>query len=318
MGSFLSGILGTDSQYQATPAQAGNPYSQAVLQDELNKQAQIYQGQQGLAQALQQQMAGVGPNPAQTQYQQNVNQNTAQAQGLIASQRGLNPALAAKMGANAGALANQQAASQSSLLQQQQQLGATQNLGNLYGQMQQGNIAHQGLYTGSNQGAMQTNAGVASGNQQQASKIVGGIFSGAGSAATAMAAHGGMIEDYADGGQINSGENVDYSSITNPQTSKGPVSAAGKFLSGQQVDYANMSNPQMTAQGGVINFKPGGPVPGKASVNGNSLKNDTVPAMVSPGEIVLPRSVTQAKDAPQKAAAFVSAVLTQNKMRKKK
>ena len=37
--------------------------------------------------------------------------------------------------------------------------------------------------------------------------------------------------------------------------------------------------------------------------------NDTVPAMLSPGEIVLPRSVTMAKNAPEKAAAFVRAVM---------
>lgn len=50
----------------------------------------------------------------------------------------------------------------------------------------------------------------------------------------------------------------------------------------------------------------GGPVPGKAKVSGNSSKNDVVHAMLSPGEIVLPRSVTQAKNAPEAAAKFVA------------
>lgn len=50
----------------------------------------------------------------------------------------------------------------------------------------------------------------------------------------------------------------------------------------------------------------GGPVPGRAKVAGNSAKNDTVRARLSPGEIVLPRSVTQAKNAPEAAAKFVS------------
>ena len=52
----------------------------------------------------------------------------------------------------------------------------------------------------------------------------------------------------------------------------------------------------------------GGQVPGKAQVAGNSPRNDTVPARVSPGEIVLPRSVTTAPDAAARAAAFVEAI----------
>jgi len=57
-------------------------------------------------------------------------------------------------------------------------------------------------------------------------------------------------------------------------------------------------------------------VPGKAKAKGDSTKNDTVPAMLSPGEIVLPRSVTQAKDAPEKAAKFVAEVLAKKRRKK--
>lgn len=49
----------------------------------------------------------------------------------------------------------------------------------------------------------------------------------------------------------------------------------------------------------------GGSVPGQAAVKGNSPKNDVVPAELSPGEIVLPRSVTQAKDPEKKAVEFL-------------
>lgn len=49
-------------------------------------------------------------------------------------------------------------------------------------------------------------------------------------------------------------------------------------------------------------------VPGKAKVAGDSLKNDHVSAMLPPGSIVLPRSVTQAADAPRRAMAFVQAI----------
>lgn len=58
----------------------------------------------------------------------------------------------------------------------------------------------------------------------------------------------------------------------------------------------------LNALGGIAGLAHGGLVPG------DSPKNDTVPAMLSPGEIVLPRSVTQAEDAPERAAAFVKAL----------
>ncbi len=55
-------------------------------------------------------------------------------------------------------------------------------------------------------------------------------------------------------------------------------------------------------------FRAGGPVAGTAKVQGDSSQNDTVPAMLSPGEDVLPRSVTMAPDAPERAKRFVEAL----------
>lgn len=83
-------------------------------------------------------------------------------------------------------------------------------------------------------------------------------------------------------------------------------------------DYANMYGaPGATEKSnmfaGAADFKArGGKIPGKAEVEGDSPKNDTVPIMASPGEVVLPR--TSAKD-PEKAAEFVEAL---NKQREKK
>jgi len=65
------------------------------------------------------------------------------------------------------------------------------------------------------------------------------------------------------------------------------------------------------AKGGEVHdhrlcMKAGGLVPdGDAPMAGDDEANDTVPAMLSPHEIVLPRSVAQAPDAPKKAAEFV-------------
>ncbi len=67
------------------------------------------------------------------------------------------------------------------------------------------------------------------------------------------------------------------------------------------------------AHGGVVNGeKLAGKksvVPGKASVKGDNPKNDTVAARLSPGEIVIPRSVVHSDDPAGNAAKFVSAVL---------
>lgn len=62
----------------------------------------------------------------------------------------------------------------------------------------------------------------------------------------------------------------------------------------------------------------GGHVPGKATVKGDSLKNDTVPAMLSPGEVVIPRSVMSSQDPASGAAKFVEAVLAKHSMKKSK
>lgn len=58
-------------------------------------------------------------------------------------------------------------------------------------------------------------------------------------------------------------------------------------------------------------------VPGKPKVQGDNLKNDVVPAMLSPGEIVIPRSIAQHPDAPSRAAAFVQAIQAKHRANRK-
>lgn len=54
-------------------------------------------------------------------------------------------------------------------------------------------------------------------------------------------------------------------------------------------------------------------VPGKAKVSGDSLKNDIVDAKLSPGEIIIPRSIAQSPDAARKSAEFVAAIVSKRK-----
>lgn len=61
------------------------------------------------------------------------------------------------------------------------------------------------------------------------------------------------------------------------------------------------------------NLARGAEVEGKAKYKGDTRSNDTVPAMLSPGEIVLPRTVAQSDNAPEKAKKFVEAIKKQKR-----
>jgi hypothetical protein len=56
----------------------------------------------------------------------------------------------------------------------------------------------------------------------------------------------------------------------------------------------------------------GGHVPGQAKVKGDSYANDNVPAMLSPGEVVIPRRIMQGPNAASKSAQFVAAIMAKN------
>jgi hypothetical protein len=61
------------------------------------------------------------------------------------------------------------------------------------------------------------------------------------------------------------------------------------------------------------NLAHGAEIKGQAKFQGDTRSNDTVPAMLSPGEIVLPRTVAQPEDAPEKAKKFVEAIKKQKR-----
>lgn len=74
----------------------------------------------------------------------------------------------------------------------------------------------------------------------------------------------------------------------------------------------NRENTQKAITGafsGGMGMSDGGKVPGRAQVFGDDERNDTVPAMLSPGEIVVPREM--ATQSPEAVARFVAAVKAQ-------
>lgn len=362
MGDVLNGLFGTKNKYQATAPnvgmqylqtgidQAGNNYSQAQ-----GHQQNILNSQQALAQELQKQSQGQGTNLGQLQLQNALNQNVQTGASQIASQHGINPALAARLISQNTSNANQQAAGQSANLQAQSQMQSQQALaqqqqamGNVAGQMGQQGIQQQGVLQQAqaaqnnaiNQaqlGAQGINAGVAQQNAQQSGGIVGGLLGGVGS--FLGLAHGGEVPAYASGGAV-----ANPFDLTHPQ---GIMTGLGAGIGGQNNPWANAFtgfgkaahdatfSPSVNPQGLGASFNaPGttpslgsnlglGPMPqsvdqlatggyiqGKAETPGDSLKNDTVPVLASPGEIFINRENAQS---PEKAHAFLDEILKNKK-----
>lgn len=289
--------LGTayDQQQQAYQQQQAM-LTQLQGQNGIQNQSNVFNQQQDLANQLQTQSNGGGPNPAQDMLNQNTSANTANQAALMAGQRGssANAGLLARQASMQGSANQQAAVGQSATMGAQQQLAAQQQL-----QGQQQNMGHlasqqvgqqQQAISGANSNALNAQSnllGIQNSNNAQNAQVNQGNVAGAnqltgaflGAGATALTASGG---GKAHGGMI---------------TPVGPQSRVGQHLHA---------------------MKSGGAVAGRATVAGDDSKNDTVPTMLSPGEIVIPRSITQSADAGKKAASFVEQVLAKQALKARK
>lgn len=282
--------------------------------------------------------AGVGPNPAANMLAQATGANTANQAALMASQRGssANPALLARMAAQQGAANQQSAAGQAATMQANQSLAALGQLGNIYGMQagigtnqinqQQAAIgalnqntlaAEQNAY---NQIAAQNaarvnmqsnmnnaNAQIASGNAQGQRDMFGNLTGAAGAAVgkIPMKAHGGTIDNYAEGGNIVG--NLMSTTSFNKQQAPNPFANLFGFLKPTQPmmpmgDSAGVSmaaamgaDPYDLAMMRQSGYAEGGSVKGGkilAHLTGKTpmmAKGGEVEALVSPGEVYLDR-----------------------------
>lgn len=294
-----------------------------AAQNGIGNQANVFNQMQGLSGQLNERAQGGGPNPALAQLQQTTGQNIAGQAALMASQRGAgaNPGLIARQAAMQGGNLQQQSVGQAATLAAQQQIAAQQALqnqqsmmGSLAGnQVNQQAAANNALMSGAqaNQNALlgafgQNQATQASmqGNvndnkskvvQQNNANMIGqnnGLLQ-AGSAALAS----GLSKLGGPGPSQNQTGGFDLSKSTNAFTGE----ANGIQHAAQGGQIMPQAGPSSFVGRAMMNQNDGGFVPGKAEVDGDSRKNDNVPAMLSPGEIVIPRS--HASD-PEKAAAF--------------
>lgn len=345
IGSLLSNSKGAGFQAQgaplqtpATTGQANTAYDQTQegikqqqaflqalqAQGGIGNQQNVFNQQQATAGQLQNIANGQGPNPAAAALNQATGANTANQASLMAGQRGaaVNPGLVARMAANVGAANQQNAVGQTATLEAQQQLAginaltgqqanlantaaqqvgqqanATQNY-NAAAQGQQQNLLNSINQQNANQVGMQSNinnanAGVAGINAKNQANMLNGIIGGAGTATEAV---------FADGGQVGPKSKIGQH-LKNPMNAGGTVPAM--VSPGEK--YLSPKEAEKVASGKESPSKAGKIIPGKAKVKGDSLENDTVPAKLKEGGIVIPRSVMQSKDPEKGAAAFVRA-----------
>lgn len=102
--------------------------------------------------------------------------------------------------------------------------------------------------------------------------------------------------------------------ITGEQTQlnylTGGTSTNADIAKGNQQTRNQLIGGAMNAGGAAMGMmNDGGVVEGPEHVKGDSEKNDVVPALLSAGEIVIPKSIVQSKNAPEKAKAFVEKLL---------
>lgn len=239
----IGSMFTTQNQYQAQLAPTntfdyGSPANAALGNVGAGyTQTQGILGQQdALAQQLQAETLGAGPNPAQNALNQNTGENIEQAAALAAGTRGAgtNAGLIASNAAGQGAKVQQQAVGQAATLQAQQQLAAQAQLqaqqqseagviqneqgiqGNLYGASANANNAQNNTGVANYAQAQGVNAQTAQANANAANKTTSGLLQGVGSLA-ALFAEGGtvpphmkkMAEIYhphlAGGGEVNFG-----------------------------------------------------------------------------------------------------------------
>lgn len=310
-------------------------------QNGVANQSSVFNQLQGVAN-------GTGPNPAQAMLAQSTGANVANQAALLAGQRGsgANVGLAGRNAAMAGGNIQQNAAGQAATMQAQQSLGALNQLGGIAGQQvaqraqgisqanallqaqQQAQLQQLQNNTANNLGQFQSqqqnainmqsninssNAGLAQQNAQNANNSIGGALSGVAGAVGALSGGGAGVPPTAIGGGGGGGGGL--ASGTGASGVDLNLGTA-KFAEGGQVPkpykgeshLARLSHEHVSGK-----FKPmsnGGKVAGKPVVGGakDSYANDKVKALLSPGEIVIPRSITQGPNAAEKAAAFVAAI----------
>lgn len=125
----------------------------------------------------------------------------------------------------------------------------------------------------------------------------------------------GTAQDVSNMNVGNANKRTEYNANIPQQTFNNAITKAGgqAGVSQNQAKQAtDEGNQQMGLYGAIIGAggnllhkADGGVIPGEPEVPGDSRRNDKIPAMLSPGEAVLPRTIMNSPDAPDRARGFV-------------
>lgn len=260
----------------------GDPKLQSTVAD-FTQANQTRDAQAAFLAQLQAAARGEGPSVAQGLLRQATDDQLAQAMALGAAQQGqgLGYGAALRQIADQRARIGQQSAAQAALLRAQEQQTAMGQLGNFTLGMRGQDIGQAGAgaddafrWEALRQQGLQ-------GAQANRRNLVGNIVNPI----------GGFLENLGLGGGSGGG---------------------GQWLRAPSNVSTNRYDIENRAHGGKVKKRTGYAHGGMDGTEGrehmDNEANDHVPAMLSPGEIVLPRSVTMAPDAEERAAAFVRAV----------
>jgi len=320
-GGLFSDVLGgLGPKYTDTDAlqgisnqqQAGAADAQAQLNALAPQRSQF-------GQALANQALGKAPSIAEAQLKMAMDRNLSQQIAAAKANRAVNPALAARNNVQQANQLAQQTAQQSAVNRLAEQQANQQAFGQYLAQQQNAGAGYLG-------GAGQTQSGVMNtqfANQQRGINMFKGLAEAGGQAAALSDKNlktlvkkynkGGMVkkskaaaycapEKMASGGMVSAANSIDNivggAGVPDDFADKEGMQQSGKdwgkFLSSLKTSPAPMD---AMGAGGIEMGGPlmvankGGTVPGKAPIAGDSEKNDIVPALLSPGEVVVPRTV---------------------------
>lgn len=260
-----------------------------AMQESQAQQNAARSGQQTNADAILARALGQGgPSLAEMQLRDSTDRLLKQQAGAIGSLRGQNPALQQRQMLNQAANAQQQMAGQAAMLRATEQQNAQGLAANALGQMRG---QDQGMFGVGAQGRQGQNAlNVQSDLDAQQQNLQREL-------ANQRAIQRNQAMQY--GAEQNAAErNVNVASGLGQAAVKAAPMLAGKPpLPGAA--YGGQAMPD-----GSLRMQDGGVIPGQAMVPGDSPRNDVVPLMAAPGEIVVPRS----KATPDGAYDFVKAL----------
>lgn len=283
IGDMFSGPKGSGWQ-----AQSGA----VIQQDGIEHQSADSAAALGNTNAALQDRATHGSDLARQQLQQATNQNIANATGVIASSKGINPAMAAREAGQQAANAGQNAAGQSAVTQSQIQQGALNSLG-------QNQLAQQQIYQGAISSANtanisnvaqqnQANSQIAVENQKNQGGFFRGLLGAAAGGASALAEGGEVGVDDAPmiepKGVIADSSNIAVSGIPAPAIPGSNIqSSIGKILSGAVSGFASdiSDSPKHVGSTSVTQAA-------KAARRQHPMAHGgKVKALLSPGEVYL-------------------------------